>query len=62
MFLSAGERLDYCKYESIVNMTFSPKNKVICIWRREGELTQLHKYKTRKVIRPKSLSQIDICS
>ena len=44
-----GEQLDYCKYESIVNMTFSPKNKTICIWRREGGLTELHKYKTKKV-------------
>ncbi len=30
-------------------MTFSPKTKVICLWRRAGGQTQLHKYHTKKV-------------
>lgn len=36
-------------FERLVNMTFSPKNKVICLWRRTGGQTQLHKYHTKKV-------------
>lgn len=36
-------------YERLVNMTYSPKNKVLCLWRRNGGQTQLHKYYTRKV-------------
>lgn len=35
-------------YERLVNMTYSPKNKVLCLWRRNGAHTQLHKYYTRK--------------
>jgi hypothetical protein len=35
-------------YERLVNMTYSPKNKVLCLWRRNGGQTQLHKYYTRK--------------
>lgn len=35
-------------YERLVNMTYSPKNKVLCLWRRNGTHTQLHKYYTRK--------------
>lgn len=31
-----------------VNMTYSPKTKVLCLWRRNNEQTQLHKYYTRK--------------
>lgn len=31
-----------------VNMTYSPKTKVLCLWRRNNETTQLHKYYTRK--------------
>lgn len=36
-------------YERLVNMTYSPKTKVLCLWRRNGGQTQLHKYYTRKV-------------
>ena len=36
-------------YERLVNMTYSPKNKVLCLWRRNGGQTQLHKYYTKKV-------------
>ncbi|RWS05737.1 MAP kinase-activating death domain protein-like protein [Dinothrombium tinctorium] len=35
-------------YERVVNMTYSPKNKVLCLWRRNGGQTQWHKYYTRK--------------
>lgn len=38
-------------YERLVNMTYSPKTKVLCLWRRNGSQTQLHKYHTRKVRR-----------
>lgn len=36
-------------YERLVNMTYSPKNKVLCLWQRNGGQTQLHKYYTKKV-------------
>lgn len=36
-------------YERLVNMTYSPKNKVLCLWRRNGGQTQFHKYYTKKV-------------
>jgi hypothetical protein len=35
-------------YSNQVNMTYSPKTKVLCLWRRNNEQTQLHKYYTRK--------------
>ncbi|XP_035738166.1 MAP kinase-activating death domain protein-like isoform X8 [Vespa mandarinia] len=35
-------------YERLVNMTYSPKNKVLCLWRRNGGQTQFHKYYTKK--------------
>ncbi|XP_023229824.1 MAP kinase-activating death domain protein-like isoform X3 [Centruroides sculpturatus] len=35
-------------YERVVNMTFSPQNKVLCFWKRNGGQTQLQKYYTRK--------------
>lgn len=37
-------------FERLVNMTYSPKTKVLCLWRKNGGQTQLHKYYTRKVI------------
>lgn len=36
-------------YERLVNMTYSPKTKVLCLWKRNGGQTQLNKYYTRKV-------------
>lgn len=36
-------------YERIVNMTYSPKNKVLCLWNRSGGATNLEKYYTKKV-------------
>ena len=44
-----GDVVEHCPYEGIVNMTFSPKTKIICIWRRSEGLTQLKKYHTKKV-------------
>nr|CAI5837230.1 unnamed protein product [Callosobruchus analis] len=35
-------------FERLVNMTYSPKNRVLCLWRRNGQQTQLHKYYTKK--------------
>merc|ERR1719489_284871 len=35
-------------FERLVNMTYSPKNRVLCLWRRNGGHTQLHKYYTKK--------------
>uniref|UniRef100_A0A336KGN7 MAP kinase-activating death domain protein n=1 Tax=Culicoides sonorensis TaxID=179676 RepID=A0A336KGN7_CULSO len=35
-------------FERLVNMTYSPKTRVLCLWRRNGDQTQLHKYYTRK--------------
>lgn len=37
-------------YERLVNMTYSPKTKVICLWRRAGGQTQLQKFHTKKVV------------
>ncbi|KAM3968244.1 rab3 GDP-GTP exchange factor [Aphomia sociella] len=35
-------------YERLVNMTYSPKIRVLCLWRKCGGQTQLHKYYTKK--------------
>lgn len=35
-------------FERLVNMTYSPRTKVICLWRRSGGQTQLHKFHTKK--------------
>lgn len=45
----AGTIVERWWFERLVNMTYSPKTKVICLWRRNGGQTQLHKYYTRKV-------------
>ena len=44
-----GETVEHCPYDGIVNMTFSPKTKIICIWRRSEGITLLKKYHTKKV-------------
>lgn len=36
-------------YEKLVNMTYSPKTKVLCLWRRGEAQVQLHKFYTKKV-------------
>lgn len=35
-------------YERLINMTYSPKNKVICFWRKSDDGTKLNKYYTKK--------------
>ncbi|CAG4964538.1 unnamed protein product [Parnassius apollo] len=35
-------------YERLVNMTYSPKIRILCLWRKNGGQTQLHKYYTKK--------------
>lgn len=35
-------------YERLINMTYSPKNKVVCFWRKADGQTKLNKYYTRK--------------
>ena len=44
-----GAILERWFYERLVNMTFSPRTRVICLWRRSGGQTQLHKFHTKKV-------------
>uniref|UniRef100_A0A672R0J9 MAP kinase-activating death domain protein n=1 Tax=Sinocyclocheilus grahami TaxID=75366 RepID=A0A672R0J9_SINGR len=39
-------------YEKLINMTYCPKTKVLCLWRRNGQETQLNKFYTKKVRRP----------
>eukprot|EP00095_Tigriopus_kingsejongensis_P005098 maker-scaffold161_size295871-snap-gene-0.10 protein:Tk05098 transcript:maker-scaffold161_size295871-snap-gene-0.10-mRNA-1 annotation:"map kinase-activating death domain isoform x3" len=43
-----GAITDRWFYERLVNMTYSPRTKVICLWRRCGGQTQLHKFHTKK--------------
>ncbi len=43
-----GTVIERWYYDEMVNMTFSPKNKVICLWRRSGGHTELKKYHTKK--------------
>lgn len=35
-------------YERLINMTYSPKNKVVCFWRKSDDQTKLNKFYTRK--------------
>ncbi|KAL3983054.1 DENN (AEX-3) domain family protein [Acanthocheilonema viteae] len=35
-------------YERIVNMTYSPKTRVLCLWRRHEGKVHMHKFYTRK--------------
>jgi hypothetical protein len=35
-------------YERLINMTYSPRNKVICFWRKSDSQTILNKYYTKK--------------
>lgn len=44
-----GVILERWWYERVVNMTYSPKNKVLCLWKKVGGQTSLHKYYTKKV-------------
>jgi hypothetical protein len=44
-----GSVTDRWLFEELVNMTYSPKNKVLCLWRRSEGLTEMQKYYTKKV-------------
>uniref|UniRef100_A0A7I4XT80 MAP kinase-activating death domain protein n=1 Tax=Haemonchus contortus TaxID=6289 RepID=A0A7I4XT80_HAECO len=35
-------------YERLVNMTYSPKTKVLCLWRRHEDKVYMHKFYTKK--------------
>ncbi|KAJ7414708.1 MAP kinase-activating death domain protein [Willisornis vidua] len=37
-------------YEKLINMTYCPKTKVLCLWRRNGQETQLNKFYTKKCV------------
>jgi hypothetical protein len=45
-----GEVYDRCWFEKLVNMTFCPKTKVLCLWRKADGETQLNKFYTKRVI------------
>ena len=36
-------------FEKLVNMTYCPKTKVLCLWRKHDSKTQLNKFYTKKV-------------
>ncbi|CAJ0938004.1 unnamed protein product, partial [Mesorhabditis belari] len=36
-------------YERLVNMTYSPKTKVLCLWRRHEDKVHMHKFYTKNV-------------
>ncbi len=44
-----GEVYDRCWFEKLVNMTFCPKTKVLCLWRKADGETQLNKFYTKRV-------------
>jgi hypothetical protein len=43
-----GEVYDRCWFEKLVNMTFCPKTKVLCLWRKADGETQLNKFYTKR--------------
>ena len=45
----SGAIMERWWFERVVNMTYSPKTKILCLWRRNGGQTHLHKYYTKKV-------------
>lgn len=44
-----GAICDRWWYEKLVNMTYCPKTKVLCLWRKHGEKVQLNQFYTKKV-------------
>lgn len=44
-----GVILERWWFERLVNMTYSPKTKVLCLWRLNGGQSQLYQYYTKKV-------------
>jgi len=50
-------------YERIVNMTYSPRSKIFCLWRTaNGGQLQLNKYYTKKVSNSYISNQLNIFS
>uniref|UniRef100_UPI003590007C MAP kinase-activating death domain protein isoform X2 n=2 Tax=Myxine glutinosa TaxID=7769 RepID=UPI003590007C len=45
---SIGTIFERWWYEKLINMTYCPKTKVLCLWRRQGPETQLNKFYTKK--------------
>uniref|UniRef100_A0A915A4P3 MAP kinase-activating death domain protein n=1 Tax=Parascaris univalens TaxID=6257 RepID=A0A915A4P3_PARUN len=43
-----GAITDRWWYERLVNMTYSPKTKVLCLWRRHEDKVHMHKFHTKK--------------
>ncbi|XP_064600002.1 MAP kinase-activating death domain protein-like isoform X3 [Liolophura sinensis] len=43
-----GAICDRWWYEKLVNMTYCPKTKVLCLWRKSGDKVQLNQFYTKK--------------
>ncbi|XP_077994167.1 MAP kinase-activating death domain protein-like isoform X2 [Glandiceps talaboti] len=43
-----GSVCDRCWYEKLINMTYCPKTKVLCLWRKVAQETRLDKFYTKK--------------
>lgn len=43
------DQVDQCPYEAIVNMTYSPKNRQMILWRKVDGMTSLEKFYSRRV-------------
>ncbi|KAL4225762.1 hypothetical protein ACF0H5_016451 [Mactra antiquata] len=43
-----GAICDRWWYEKLVNMTYCPKTKVLCLWRKTGDKVQLNQFYTKK--------------
>ncbi|XP_070565661.1 MAP kinase-activating death domain protein-like isoform X2 [Ptychodera flava] len=43
-----GAVCDRCWYEKLINMTYCPKTKVLCLWRKVAQETRLDKFYTKK--------------
>ncbi|KAL5007708.1 hypothetical protein ScPMuIL_016514 [Solemya velum] len=43
-----GAICDRWWYEKLVNMTYCPKTKVLCLWRKHGDKVQLNQFYTKK--------------
>lgn len=44
----SGQITERWWYERLVNMTYSPRTKVLCIWRRQDDQVHMHKFYTKK--------------
>jgi len=43
-----GSAVERWWYERLINMTYSPRNKIVCFWRKSAGRTVLEKFYTRK--------------